>query len=168
MRTFEGVRSKLRHLVASPCSASFWQIWMLVFGDPEVCFVHPSGDIFLRCGPKLFYSICHIHTLTFFSHRLRRFGGNPHCPKQANLKVHTPSHIQKRISPVVSQRKHTTLQSLGKSHSLRMQQIMHRIESLFICTAQSSYKKGTGSVPSAQKKHHLPICSRGIPDCRTA
>jgi hypothetical protein len=39
MRTFEGVRSKLRHMVASSRSASFWQIRMLFFGDPEVCFV---------------------------------------------------------------------------------------------------------------------------------
>jgi hypothetical protein len=61
MRTFEGVRSKLRHLVASSCGASFWQIGMLFFGDPQVCFVHPSGDIFLRYGPELFYSICPIH-----------------------------------------------------------------------------------------------------------
>jgi hypothetical protein len=60
MCTFEEVRGKLRHLVASPCSASFCQIWMLFFGDPEVCFVHPSGDIFLRYSPELFYSICPI------------------------------------------------------------------------------------------------------------
>jgi hypothetical protein len=34
---------------------------VLFFGDPEVCFIHPSGDIFLRYGPELFYSICLIY-----------------------------------------------------------------------------------------------------------
>jgi hypothetical protein len=76
MRTFEGVRGKLRRLVASPCNASFWQIWMLVFGDPEVCFVHPSGDIFLRYGPELFYSMCPIPNESGF---LRKFQLYPTC-----------------------------------------------------------------------------------------
>jgi hypothetical protein len=46
------VGSKLRHLFGKYESFSL--------GDPKVCFRQPSGDIFLRYGPELFYSICPI------------------------------------------------------------------------------------------------------------